>query len=81
VAIRFTLGGGAAEEAEALSMNLEGAFVAPDRSQTNVTAHLGDLELREETIAVGTGRGSKPAIAGWRTSLSSGLATSRPPRF
>jgi len=53
VAIRFTLGGGAAEEAEALSMNLEGAFVAPDRSQTNVTAHLGDLELREETIAVG----------------------------
>jgi hypothetical protein len=34
-------------------MNLEGAFVAPDRSQTNVTAHLGDLELHEETIAVG----------------------------
>jgi hypothetical protein len=51
--MRFTLEGGDTEGMGALSMNLEGAFVAPDRSQTNVSAHLGDLELGEEAITIG----------------------------
>lgn len=53
IAMRFTLEGGTGDMGETLAMDLEGAFVAPDRSQANVSARLGDLELEEETITVG----------------------------
>lgn len=53
IAMRFTLEGGAGDAGETLAMNLEGAFVAPDRSQASVSARLGDLELEEETITIG----------------------------
>jgi hypothetical protein len=51
--MRFTLEGTAAEAQGALALDLEGAFVAPDRSQTHVNVHLGDLQLEEESITVG----------------------------
>jgi hypothetical protein len=53
IAMSFTLEGGTGDMGGTLAMDLEGAFVAPDRSQANVSAHLGDLELAEETITVG----------------------------
>jgi hypothetical protein len=53
IQMRFTLEGGTGDVGETLAMELEGAFVAPDRSQASVSAHLGDLELAEETITVG----------------------------
>ena len=51
--MRFTLEGTAAEAQGALALDLEGAFVAPDRSQTHVNVRLGDLQLEEESITVG----------------------------
>jgi hypothetical protein len=53
IAMSFTLEGGTGDVGGTLAMDLEGAFVAPDRSQASVNAHLGDLELAEETITVG----------------------------
>jgi hypothetical protein len=53
IGLRFTLGGTAAEEAGTLAMDLEGSFVAPDRSQARVTARLGDLEMEEEFVTIG----------------------------
>jgi len=53
IEMRFTLEGGTGDAAEALAMDLEGAFVAPDRSQAKVSARLGELELEEETITIG----------------------------
>jgi len=51
--LHFTLESAAADASEALSLDLEGAFVAPDRSQTHVSASLGDLQLEEDSITVG----------------------------
>jgi hypothetical protein len=45
--------GTTAEAPGTLALDIEGAFVAPDRSQTHVTAHLDDLKLEEESITVG----------------------------
>ena len=53
IAMRFSLEGGTGDVGEALAMDLEGAFVAPDRSQAKVSARLGELELEEETVTVG----------------------------
>jgi hypothetical protein len=53
VNMRFALQGTAAEAPEALAMGIEGAFVAPDRSQIHVNAHVGEVELEEESITVG----------------------------
>jgi len=53
IEMRFTLEGGSGGASEALAMDLEGAFVAPDRSQATVSARLGELELEEETITIG----------------------------
>jgi hypothetical protein len=54
IAMRFTLEGGTGDAGGTLAMDLEGSYVAPDRSQASVSAHLGDLELAEETITVGS---------------------------
>jgi hypothetical protein len=51
--MRFVLEGTASEAPGALALDLEGAFVAPDRSQTHVNARVGELQLEEESITVG----------------------------
>jgi hypothetical protein len=51
--MHFVLEGTATETPGALALDLEGAFVAPDRTQTHVSASLGELELEEESITVG----------------------------
>lgn len=51
--MRFTLEGAAEEDTGILAVDLEASFVAPDRSQTWVNAHLDKLELKEESITVG----------------------------
>ena len=53
VNMRLTMEGTTAEGPGALALNLEGAFVAPDRSQTHLNARVGDTELEEESISVG----------------------------
>jgi hypothetical protein len=50
--MRFVLEGTATETPGALALDLEGAFVAPDRSQTHVNARVGELQLEEESISV-----------------------------
>jgi len=51
--LRFTLEGAADGEMGLLGVDLEGAFVAPDRSQARVSARLDELELEEESITIG----------------------------
>jgi hypothetical protein len=51
--MRLTMEGASAEGQGALALDLEGAFVAPDRSQTHVNARVGELQLEEESISVG----------------------------
>ena len=51
--LRFTLEGTATDEPGVLAVDLEAAFVAPDRSQTRISARLGELELEEESITIG----------------------------
>jgi len=51
--VRFTLEGTAGDKSESLALDLEGAFVAPDRSHTVAKGRLGDLELEEESITAG----------------------------
>jgi hypothetical protein len=51
--MHLTLEGTTTEASGALAVDLEGAFVAPDRSQTHVNASLDDLPLEEESISVG----------------------------
>jgi hypothetical protein len=51
--MHFVLEGTATETTGSLALDLEGAFVAPDRTQTQVSASLGDLKLEEESITVG----------------------------
>ena len=51
--VRFTLEGKTNGETGLLAVDLEGAFVAPDRSQTRVTARINELELEEESITIG----------------------------
>jgi len=51
--MRLMMEGTTAEEPGALALDLEGAFIAPDRSQTHVNARVGDIELEEESISVG----------------------------
>jgi len=51
--MRFVLEGTTAETPGALALDLEGAFVAPDRSQTHANARVGELRLEEESITVG----------------------------
>lgn len=51
--LRFTLEGAADEGMGLLAVDLEGAFVAPDRSQVRVSARLDELELEEESITIG----------------------------
>ena len=53
VNMRLIMEGATAEAPGALSLDLEGAFVAPDRSQIHVSARLDDLKLEEESITVG----------------------------
>ena len=53
VNMRFVLEGTATETPGSLALDLEGTFVAPDRSQIDITAHQGDLQLEEESIAIG----------------------------
>ncbi len=53
VDLRFTLEGTVTEGAGLLAVDLEGAFVAPDRTQTRVTARVDELELEEESITIG----------------------------
>jgi hypothetical protein len=51
--MHFVLQGTATETPGSLTMDLEGAYVAPDRTQAHVSASLGDLKLEEESISVG----------------------------
>jgi hypothetical protein len=51
--LRLTLEGIAEEDVGLLAVDLEAAFVAPDRSQTRVSARLDELELEEESISIG----------------------------
>lgn len=41
------------EDLGGISFDLEGAFVAPDRSQVSIQGNLGGLALEEETITIG----------------------------
>jgi hypothetical protein len=50
---QLTLEGTAAEGPQALALGVEGAFVAPDRSQVHVNADVGGVKLEEESITVG----------------------------
>ena len=50
--MRLVLEGTATETPGALALDIEGAFVAPDRSQTHVNARVGELQLEEESISV-----------------------------
>jgi hypothetical protein len=51
--MHFVLEGAATETPGSLTLDLEGAFVAPDRTQAHVSASLGDLKLEEESITIG----------------------------
>ena len=51
--LRFTLEGKTDDETELLAVDLEGAFVAPDRNRTRVSARVNELELEEESITIG----------------------------
>jgi len=53
VIMHFVLEDTATETPGTLSLDLEGSYVAPDRSQIRVSAHQGDLQLEEESIAIG----------------------------
>jgi hypothetical protein len=53
VKMTLIMEGTTAETPGTLVLDLEGAFVAPDRSQTHVSARLDDLKLEEESITVG----------------------------
>jgi len=53
VKMSLTMEGTTAEAPGTLALDLEGAFVAPDRSQIHASARLDDLELEEESITIG----------------------------
>jgi hypothetical protein len=53
VNMRFVLEGTATETPGTLALDLEGTFLAPDRSQIHVSARQGELQLEEESITVG----------------------------
>ena len=55
---------GADSEQGAFALNVEGAFVAPDRNQVKVNGNLGGLELQEESIIVGDKKWVK-SDGGW----------------
>jgi len=53
VKMSLIMEGTTAEAPGTLALDLEGAFVAPDRSQIHVSARLDDLQLEEDSITVG----------------------------
>jgi hypothetical protein len=53
VNMRLVMEGDATATPGAMALDLEGSYVAPDRSQVHVNAHLGELALEEESITVG----------------------------
>ena len=55
---------GAEAEGGAFAFDVEGAFVAPDRTQVKVKGKLGTLDLQEETITIG-GRTWVRGDGGW----------------
>ncbi len=53
VNMRMVMEGDATATPGAIALDLQGAYVAPDRSHVQVSAHLGELALEEESVTIG----------------------------